>query len=262
MIRAEDFDIPSLEDADFQTINDSEDQNANRHFCFVMADLSLVALDILNLHAPRSKITLINRSAIGNRLAAVALRISPAHDFWSCQLRINYNLVTLIFCRTDKETDSATLCSEASSNILTTFETIVVQGTIRQCYPSSPIALLAAAVQFAQEVRSAIAKGSILKAVSAHSQLEKLHAPVEALSNYWPQLEAVSKLCKSLSTRAETLIKENQLQSQPVLLNSELSFDTGVAWQDVMAGYYTPNLGLGLEVEEWMNSFSWGGTEQ
>jgi transcriptional regulatory protein AMDR len=253
MIRADDFDVRGLEDGDFQNMNDSEDNIANRHFCYVMSDLCLVALDILDLHAPRSKTPLINNSTIDHRLAAVALRIPSSHDFWSCQLRINYNLVVLILHRTDNDMDAASLCSESASNVLTTFETMVVQGTIRQCYLTSSTALMAAAIQFSREVKSAIVKGSIMKAVSTHSQLERLQAPAKALSEYWPNVDAVCRLCKSLSARAEGLIKGWHIQNSPSLQNAEFPADMDVVWQDIMADFRGSNFGLGLEVEEWMN---------
>ena len=254
MIRAEDFDTAGLTDDDFNKFDGSGDETVNRDFCEVMANLCLLVLDILNQRAVRSKEKekAANNSAIDNRLAEIGFLISPRHDFWSCQLRINYHLVVLILNRTRKEPDTSSLCSEAASNILTTFESMVVQGTIRQCHQSSSTALVAAAIQFSKDVESALAKNSVMTAVSAHAQLQRLLAPAEALSNYWPNIVASCRLFKSLSARAEILIKGRQHA------NANVPSEMDITWQDIMPDYQMPDLGSGLGVEDWMNSFSSG----
>ncbi|KAK6367424.1 hypothetical protein LTS17_010350 [Exophiala oligosperma] len=273
LIRADDFDVGILEDDDFKNMDDSEDLAVKGRFCSILGDISIVVLDMLSLRGPRGRPThdsLSTTAAIERQLAAVAMRIAPTHDAWSCQLRIIYNLVALIFYRNNSDGDegAAKLCSEAASNILTTFEAMVVHGTIRQCHLSTTTALTAAAIQFAREARSATAAGSIIKAVSAHGQLERLLGPAEALSQYFSHIKAVCKLCKSLSARAELLIKESQEPNSRLLsTDSQFPPDTSIDWESIMTNYRMPNnlgfngLDLGDEGEEWLHDFSWANVD-
>lgn len=256
-IRIEDFDVGVLEDDDFKNMDDSDDHAVNGHFCSILSDISMVSLDILSLRAPRGKPAHLTTQSIERQLAAVAMRILPTHDAWSCQLRLIYNLVALAFYRTSADDGGAKLCSEAASNILTTFEAMVVHGTIRQCHLSTTTALMAAAIEFAREARSAAAAGSIIKAISAHGQLDRLLGPAEVLSSYFSHVKAVCKLCKSLSARAEILIKESQ-EPNSTLLNSQLPPEFDIDWEGIMTNYRTPNLGFGLDLEgeEWLHDFS------
>ncbi|KAH8697761.1 fungal-specific transcription factor domain-containing protein [Talaromyces proteolyticus] len=252
MIRTEDFDVGPLEDEDFKNMDDSEDNIVDRDFCSVLSDISLVALDVISLRAPRGKQTDVNTSSIEYHLAQVALRIPPSHDLWSCQLRLVYNLVVLTVYRTSSAGDAAKLCSDAASNILTTFEAMIVQGTIRQCHQSGITALMGAAIQFAREIRLAAAKGSIITAISAHGQLERLLVPANALSPYFANIEAICRLCKSLAARAEMVIKECLAQHSP-LSTSQLPAKTNIDWGDIMTNYRMPNVGFGLDTEDWLN---------
>ncbi|OAL35293.1 hypothetical protein AYO20_05344 [Fonsecaea nubica] len=55
MIRRQDFDVDGLEEADFMNTDDSDDMLVNREFCCTTSELCLLALDILDLHAPLSR---------------------------------------------------------------------------------------------------------------------------------------------------------------------------------------------------------------
>ncbi|OKL57150.1 hypothetical protein UA08_07632 [Talaromyces atroroseus] len=256
MIRAEDFDVgPLEEDEDFKNMDDSEDTLVNRNFCFVLADISLVALDVVSLRAPRGKHpTDLN---VERRLGQVAMRIPASHDVWSCQLRLVYNLVVLVVYRTSSEGVAARLCSEAASNILTTFEAMVAQGTLRLCHPQSSItALMGAAIQFAREVRAAVVKGAIVTAISTQGQLERLLVPADALSPYFANIEAVCRLCKSLNERAGMLIRECQAQNSTSLSTSQLPVKASIDWEDIMTNYRMSNVGSGLEIDDWLNDYN------
>ena len=257
MIREEDFDVSKLEDDDFQNMNDSADGLVNRLYCSVMADLCLVGLDVLNLYSPRRKDQANIKPTIHQRLAEVALKIPSSRDFWSCQLQANYNLVVLICHRNDNDTDAVSLCSEAASNILITFETMLVQGTIRQCYLTSSVALAAVATQLFQDVKLALTKGSIMKAVSACSQLERLSNPLNALLKYWPPMKSLLRLCQSLSSHAEDLVR--QYQEQGTILPPDIQFPVlaNIDWQHVIDNQILTT-DLTSEVEGWMDVSSWG----
>ncbi|KAJ6103528.1 fungal-specific transcription factor domain-containing protein [Penicillium capsulatum] len=255
MVRAEDFDVGLLTEDDFLNMDDSEDHLVNRGFCSVLVDICLAALDVLRLRAPKVCDAESIMSSIEQQLAAVALRIPPTHDVWSCQLRLIYNLVALVHYRTSSEVNAVKFCSEAASDILTTFESMLAQNTIRKCHPSSTMALMGAAIQFAREVRSKAASGSIVTAISAHGQLKRLLAPANTLSPYFANLEAVSTLCNSLAVRAEILIKEHQAQAS--LATPQALVETGINWEDLMANHHMPNAGIDLDVGDWLNDYAW-----
>lgn len=239
MIRRQDFDLGSLEEDDFKNMDDSEDALVDREFCRATSEVCLVALDILDLHAPRSvtKDDPGGIARIDQQLAALALRMPFAHDFWSCQFRLNYNLVVLILHRTEKPAEAGSLCSEAASNILTTFETMAIHGTIRRCHHSASTAMCAAAIQFSREVRSAIARASGMKAISAHAQLERIARPAKILAEYCVEAEAIYWLCMRLSARAETLIKDYQTPTSVPPATPEMSVTTDLGWQAIFAEY-------------------------
>lgn len=254
-IRTDDFDVGLLVDDDFRNMDDSEDELVNRQFCAVLSDLSLVALDVLSLRSPRAKDVYLVTASIENRFAAIAMRIPAAHSVWSCQLRLVYNLTTLIFYRTSGEAYAMKLCSEAASNILTTLEAMVVQGTIRQCHLSCTTTLMGAAIQFARDVKWAAAEKSVIKAISAHGQLERLLAPAEALLPYFTQIEAVCRLCKSLTARAARLIRELQDQLSPTS-SSQAAPAVSIDWEDIMTNNRMMVEDFRWEGEEWLNDFS------
>ncbi|CRG91234.1 Acetamidase regulatory protein [Talaromyces islandicus] len=258
MIRAGDFDVGALEEEDFKNMDDTDDELVDHGFCLGLADLSLVALDVAS-PGGNNKIELIE-----HRLAQAAIRIRPSHDVWSCQLRLVYNLIVLVVYRCNNTlTDRAgKLCSEAASNILTTFETMLSQNTIRQCHLSSTTALMAAAIQFAREVRSATTQQHVVSAISAQAQLERLLAAAEALAGVFAHVEAVCRLCKSLNACAERVIRETQARARHFaseeegLVGSALS--AGIDWEDIMTNYrmqHGGGFGFGVGGEEWLSEY-------
>lgn len=215
MIRLEDFDIAELEEQHFKNLDGSEDYLVNRTFCTIAADLALLALEVSKLSAPRSGRGAEQRAVVVNRLAALSVRLPPLHDFWSCQLRVNYNLLVLILHRTSEAVDAVRLCSTAASNILTTFETMVAQKTIRLAQMSSTTAVMAAAIQFDRDVNSSQGDSDLMRAVLAHSQLERLLVVSDRLSQVWPSVKAIRRLCMTFSSRAQTQIRQQQHQKSP-----------------------------------------------
>ena len=255
MIRIEDFDVGLLDEDDLKNMDDTEDSDINSGFCFVLMELSLIALDIISLRSPRAKDNGLSMTALQNRLAAVALNLRPNHDFWSCQLRIIYEIITLTLHRTINEEGSMKLCSEAASSILITFEAMVVHNTIRQCHLSSLPALMAAAIQFSRDIRGRIMEGSILLAISAHGQLTRLAVVAKTLGSIFSNIEAIQRLCESLSTRSEVMIKNSQRDASMSTPQVPEGFD--IDWDDIMTNYRIPNIAMGLETAggDWLNEY-------
>lgn len=252
MIKSEDFDQPPLDDEDFYNINGTADILVRKDFCVLNAELCQIALDVLSLNAPRARLV---DARIDARLADLATRMPHTHDFWSCQLRISHSLVTLISHRRGRNADSALLSREAASTILTTFETVMVQGSIRKCSVHCTTALLAAATQFSQDAKSATESGSVMRAVAAHAQLERALRPMEALSAYWPHAEALHKLCVSLCGRCSERIKSSNVQQPVDAVGIDANGYVDIPLQDIMAGYQLPELGQMFVAEDWMNTF-------
>ncbi|KAK6392085.1 hypothetical protein LTR65_003857 [Meristemomyces frigidus] len=254
MIKSEDYDQPPLEDDDFHNFDGTPDTLARKDFCLMNAELCEIALDVLSLNAPRAR--WLDAGNIDTRLAELATRMPHTHDFWSCQLRINHSLVTLVSHRCGRTIDSAVLSREAASTILTTFETIMAQASIPKCSLHCSTALLAAAMQFSQDVKTATeTSGSVMRAVTAHAQLERVLRPMEALSAYWPHVDALHKLCVRLCGRCSERIRDTTVQQA---VNGSIDANArgyvDIPLQDIMAGYQLPDLGQMLVAEDWMNT--------
>ncbi|KAI1616488.1 fungal-specific transcription factor domain-containing protein [Exophiala viscosa] len=254
MIRAEDFDVGGLEDEHFKNVNGSADHLVNRTYCTTLNQLTLLALDNLKLFGPRGYVSAEQRATVSNRLAAFSLHIPPLHDFWSCQLRINYNLLILVMHREDDAAETVHLCSTAASNILTTFETMIAQNTIRQASMTSSSALMAPAIQFGRDASLGQADSRLMKLVSAHGQLERLVVVAEKLSQVWPSVAAIHRLCMTLSSRAALLIKDRE---QRELSGPADMGQIDIAWEDFLRvdwdAALEPELGT---AEAWMTSSS------
>ena len=254
MVRAEDFDVGGLEDEHFKNVNGSADHLVNRTYCTTLNELTLLALEVLKLCGPREYVSAEQRATISNRLAAFILHIPSLHDFWSCQLRVKYNLLVLVVHREEDVPDTVHLCSTAASNILTTFETMMAQNTIRQATITSSSALMASAIQFGRDASLGQADSRLMKLVSAHGQLERLVVVAEKLLQVWPSVAAIHRLCITLAARAAVLIKDRE---QRQLSGSADMGHIDIAWEDFLGVDWDATLGPDLETAEaWMTSSS------
>lgn len=241
---------------------DDEEADHSESVRFAFASLGL---DVLRLKAPRPQIDghVVDFVGLDRRLAVLGLKIPPIHDFWSCQLRINYNLILLLLHRDgDQWQDglathsqaSARLSAEAASVILLTFETMIAHNTIRQCQSTSVTALMAATIQLSQDIKSAISGGSHVSALSIHGQLERLMNVAKAVSEYWPNAEAVARLCQSWCDRYTTMIKWS-LEMSPMIGTEGLEASE-FPWQDLLSDTGTPQYAQFLQQNEWMSTSS------
>jgi hypothetical protein len=254
MIRSEDYDQERLVSADFLNLNCSPDKIVRQDYCILNAELSQIALDVLGLSAPRAVSS--NYIPIEGRLAEFAVKLPFDHDFWSCQLRVNYNLTVLILHRNRRSPDSVLLAREAASGILTTFETMTANGSIRKCSFHCTTAFLAAAIQFSQDVKSSMVAVSLMRALSAHAQLGRLLRCMEACCEYWPQVNGMHKLCTNLDDRCSRLIKDTTEQRNSIPVASDYTGNVDIPWQDIIAGYHLPDLGLDFDTQhDWLSTF-------
>jgi transcriptional regulatory protein AMDR len=262
MIRHEDFDQPFLSDPDFVE-DETVSRKTQKDFCHVNVQLALLALEVLQSHAPRARRedSTVNKKALGARLATIGFSIPAAHNFWSCQLRINYNMILLVLYRKtpgmvrvqqDAE-DGALMCSEAASDVLTTFEAMGAQHTVRQCQSSSVSALMAATIQFSQDCRSAIERGSYVRALGIHNQIQRLLGPAKQLSEHWPNAAPVARLCQRYCEEFGSLLKHGIRASSTMPIEQpHQDFETN--WQDIFADFDAHGFDQYLQPSEWMNA--------
>ena len=249
MIRHEDYDQPPLSLDDCLSYDGSDDSTINQEFCILNSEIAEVALKVLASHAPRST---LDPTAIDEQLVNIEARLPPSHDFWSCQLRLNYSMVALTALRTREDFHSLLLSQEAASTILTTFETMITQASIRKCQPCCAPTLFAATIEFAKGVRSGITTGARLRALTAHAQLERLLRPVEVLAEYWPNIRALQKLCITLHDRCSRMVLDNNVEA-PNLTAGESEY-VHMSLEDLMAGFDLPGSDFDFGAGDWMTS--------
>ncbi|KAI5358202.1 hypothetical protein Slin15195_G065290 [Septoria linicola] len=251
MIRREDYDQPALTSDDFQDLNGKADERVNVKYCILNSELAEVALEIGASLAPRSARNGI--VGIDEHLANIGSRLPSTHDFWSCQLRLNYSMINLTTLRTREGYDNLLLAQDAASSILTTFECMSSQGTIRMCQPLCAPTLFAATLQFVKTIKHAVTTGNRLSALSAHAQMERLLGPIEELAVYCPNVGALQKLCITLTSKCSRMIREQR--PADTISTADESQQAYTALEDLMASFDMPYEDLDFDAADWTNAF-------
>lgn len=188
MIRLEDFDQTPLTQVDFTNSEGVVDESACEEFIYTTHELSLLALDVLALARPNAEPG--NTSGFDAKFTRIGSHLPFNHSFGACQLRITYNFLIIMYHRASTicSADAVISCREAASCILTTFETMLANGSIRKSNFFASAAIFTAAIQFVKEAQLGISEATKMRTLSAHAQLDRLLRPLKALTAYWPNM--------------------------------------------------------------------------
>lgn len=263
-IRWEDFDVPDLIADDYLDPDEKPDGSVRRDCFEFNIALSYIAQDAMRLFAPRAPSLQSGLSvSLNSRLASLAVTMPSGDDSFSCQARLNYNLVLLHAHRTNrnefideqKRTEALKVRSEAASAMLSTLEIMVAKDHIRQCHFTCTTVLMAVVVQFLEDIKHAIEGSSIILASGAHAKLGRALVPSKEIAKHWPNAETILKMCQGQHEKFGSIIQTyvNEPSPHEPMLNGDMSDGF---WRDLFSAY--DNLDFGQEVPDygWMNTSS------
>ena len=261
MIRYEDFDQPELSEWDMTTETGYDDANIKLEVLKLNIDLAYLALELAKLYAPMATQSLSTSvEGMNEQLATLALRLPTTREFFACQTQLHYYTVLLHVNRHSQNVPLSMprhgqfekISSEAAISALACFETLCSNGTIRQCYTTASMALMAVLIQFMHEIKSAINDASMLLAVGANAKLGRLLVVARELSNYWPNAEAILKLCQGLHDRFSNVIQRHMSTTSPQQRQQSVD-ESGMFWQDLFSAYDNFDFGQDFGDDSWMN---------
>ncbi|KAH8900144.1 hypothetical protein GQ53DRAFT_709484 [Thozetella sp. PMI_491] len=267
-VNIHDVDQPLLEESDFIE-NEEEGPNKNFEVIFSLRNIELcfIVLDILRLNSPNPG-GLASMVSINARLARWAMETTelyPAYaagaDFWSCQLRLHYNLAILHLHRNfvlqnmavDDGQDSQSICNDATEAILACFGTITTLGAMSQCHFTATMALASAGIHMSNNIKNALRKGSYLMALGGLDRLSRLLRFAKDLGAFWPNAEAVYNMFEGLRKDFEANVTQG-LQAQE---GAEHTGETTYVSPDFQAtlsalAFMTPTQ-MEMARQDWMN---------
>ncbi|EXJ73190.1 uncharacterized protein A1O5_02950 [Cladophialophora psammophila CBS 110553] len=230
----------------------------------------LLAADILYAFSPGSVRTsgnLQDTSVLDSRLATWVRTLPPGNDFYTLQLRLHYNTALLHLHRTVLQeskapiatlTHSAKLCESAAETSVGILSSLIQSGTIRRCYFTASTAVMAAAIQFIREMRSAIAQNSSLLALQAQDRLEGCFPVMNELTRYWPATSATLKLFQHVSETTKPMMDSHfnnqvsRVSSDAAAVNASCQDLGPENWNSMFSNLYT----IAPE-PDWSNIESW-----
>ncbi|VUC31946.1 unnamed protein product [Clonostachys rosea] len=268
IINLDDTDQAPLELDDFA---EGEDETINHHvkfsYCRLNIQLSFIILRLLELNNPRQDPGLKPAilSAIEAGLSEFALELPVVADFWSSQIRMNYNLVLLHLHRelgapnnpstlpSDIRLPHSTeIAREAAHAMLSCFETMIARNWIGQCSSVAVSAVMSIAIQLTVDVRAALALGSTILAVGALERLTRLLECAKELEKYWTSAGGVYRLFEELSEelRQCVRVKPPGADLSPAQQHQESQLTTTLNDAFNFLDFEMP---VDLVAEQWMN---------
>ncbi|KAH6986957.1 fungal-specific transcription factor domain-containing protein, partial [Ilyonectria destructans] len=217
-----------------------------------MVGLAYIGVDIIVANAP-SQTQQFNVQEIDAKLGLWSVRSGvfsdTDNDPWTCQLGIHYNLLLLYLHRNNSdEPGSKSVCSMAAQTIVSLFEQLRANDSLKQCPFTAANAIIAAGIQIVTEIRATIVTGMHSVAIDALARLARLLRSASALAEYWLGMESVHTVFKDLHEEYGYITQF--MQGKGVV--PENSPD----WCDLFTGIETqskqPN-----NIEDWMSIIDW-----
>ncbi|KAJ4199400.1 hypothetical protein NW767_008208 [Fusarium falciforme] len=220
-----------------------------------LVELAYIGLDIISLNSP-SKDRHIDVNSIDARLGLWSLHsgissVADDDDAWACHLRMHYNLILLHLHRNLYELSSQSICSAAAQAIVTSLEQLSSRDELRQCHFTAVGAVTAAGIQFAAEIRAAVASQTFLVAINALERLARLLRSAMLLAQYWPNAEAVHSVFEELHREYQTLVTQH-LQGEQVMVP-----ESPPDWNRLLGGEGLQPFTNFASDQDWMNISSW-----
>ncbi|KAI1063796.1 hypothetical protein LB506_005405 [Fusarium annulatum] len=258
-VRAEDIDQLPLQQEDITDTPSNDptiaESGVSPDFLNHLVDLAYIGLDVIALNAP-ARDRLIDVASIDARLGLWSLRsgistVAEDDDSWTCHLRMHYNLLLLHLHRNLPEQSSQSICSAAAQAIVTSLEKLTARDELRQCHFTSVSAVTAAGIQFAGEIRAAVASQTFLVAINALERLSRLLRSTILLARHWPNAEAVHSVFEELHREYETLVTQ-RLQGEQVMVP-----ESPPDWNRLLGGEGLHQFSNFTSDQDWMNINSW-----
>ncbi|KAF5710793.1 putative cutinase transcription factor 1 beta [Fusarium globosum] len=258
-VRAEDIDQLPLQQEDITDTPSNDptiaESGVSPDFLNHLVDLAYIGLDVIALNAP-ARDRLIDVASIDARLGLWSLRsgistVAEDDDSWTCHLRMHYNLLLLHLHRNLHEQSSQSICSAAAQAIVTSLEKLTARDELRQCHFTSVSAVTAAGIQFAGEIRAAVASQTFLVAINALERLSRLLRSTILLARHWPNAEAVHSVFEELHREYETLVTQ-RLQGEQVMVP-----ESPPDWNRLLGGEGLHQFSNFTSDQDWMNINSW-----
>lgn len=257
MIHPDDFDQPPLELNDLREMGGEINTKINFEYCSRNIELCHIVLRILRTTSPGAVLRGESPDpvSLNSSLVAWVLTIPQSDEFWTLQLYLHYQAIVIhlhrLFIdsaeRISMSPDSGEQCNAAAQMILSTFDMLIRQSLIQQCYFTSVMALIAAGIHISRGIQQSINKGSTLLALSALRNLESVVYIAQRLTEAWPNAEGVQKLFRGLLERYTELIYHRQRNEEG--LDTTIDFNN-IDWEEIMLF----DSQLGLLDKEWMNT--------
>lgn len=264
MFHWNDTDQPALELQDF--IEDETEQVSKRlqlDYITRSVNISLIGFRILQVNAPSVPSEEINSLVplIEKSLVDFALDLPPMSDFWSCQLRMHYNLISLYLHRpqpsgrtsVSRSSNCQGICSDASQAILSCLETIVFRDWTGQCSFTAVSAVMASAIQMSLDARQSLSQDNLVLALNAQDRLVRLLRCARELEKFWPSAGAVYGLFDQLSAELKDMARNNNQSSSSnidVTQGSEIPIEWGCENPTDFFNFAVPT---DLAPGDWMN---------
>ncbi|ORY55684.1 fungal-specific transcription factor domain-containing protein [Pseudomassariella vexata] len=265
MVSLDDIDQPALMKEDFiESSAGVLNENYQMDYLLRNIELSCIALDILKLNSPSlsSAPDRPDLASIDARLALWAMGLRHDSSFWSSELKLHYNLVLLHLHRNIHSTDSPRvhesygICNDSAQTVISCLEDIISNGTTGQCHFPAIVALTAAGIHIANDVKSAVGKRSFLTALNALDRLSRLLRCAKEVAVYWPSAEAAHRMFEGIYNEFEARIA-SEMRSQDLKGGSGSGgvYQEGMMspdWRSMLATLPYPAT-LGAEDQDWMN---------